>query len=115
MFIRRRRWGRRVLTILTIVAAWPAPVALAAPPWLEGLGSYRIMDASGRIAPRTEVTPGGRVALRPAYAPNLLLRGRPYYLSGYAGAVYGRQAGQRGLDATGYHVQQGGHAHGHTH
>jgi hypothetical protein len=71
-------------TILTNYAA-------AAPPLVERLAGYRVVDASGRIAYRTaEATPGsGRVAYRPSYSPPYLMRARPYYLAGYAGVNYG--------------------------
>ena len=62
----------------------------AAPPLIEGARNFRIVDASGRIAPRTDFGPSDRVALRPSHAPPpLLLRSKLLYLSGYPGATYG--------------------------
>jgi hypothetical protein len=85
-----------VRRLVAITALWlllilvPAGRAQSAPPWwLEGLGQYRIVDASGRIAYRPSTDASLRVAYRPAYPPSPLLRGRPLYLSGYAGATYG--------------------------
>jgi hypothetical protein len=77
-------------TVLLVSVA-PSGRARAQATLRERLGSYRIMDASGRITPRTPVVADGqgRVALRPAYPPPLLLRGRPSYLAGYAGTYYG--------------------------
>jgi hypothetical protein len=72
-----------------VLALVPASLAPAAPPLIEGFNQYRIVDASGRVAPRTDLPAAGRVALRPTFSPPLLLRGRPWYLSGYAGATYG--------------------------
>jgi hypothetical protein len=95
-----------VSVLALVVSAVPARVAPAQPPLLERLAEYRVVDASGRIAPRAVAAGPGRVALRPAYPPPLLLRGRPYYFSGYYGATYGP------LVPTGYWP---GHGHGHVH
>ena len=74
-----------------LLAVAPSGRAWAQAPLRERLGSYRILDASGRIAPKVPAVADGqgRVALRPAYPPPLLLRGRPSYLGGYAGTYYG--------------------------
>jgi hypothetical protein len=103
--------------VLIAIAALVAPVArqaTAAPPWLERLREYRIVDASGRITPRAVSDASGRVVLRPANPPPILMRGRPFYLSGYAGARYGPAAP---LSPTGYHAgpSAGGHGHMHAH
>jgi hypothetical protein len=55
---------------------------------MERLGEYRVLDASGRIAYRTDAAGPGRIAYRPA-APPPLLRSRPFYPTGYPGARYG--------------------------
>ncbi len=103
---------------LASICGLPAVLALtlsggatAAPPLFEGLGQYRILDASGRIAPRGVSDSGGRVALRPAYPPPLLLRARLLSLSGYAGATYGPARRAVPLTPTTHHV--GHHGHGH--
>ncbi len=88
--------------------------AVAAPPWLERLGEYRIVDASGRVAPRSETDATGRIAYKPAYAPPPLLRARPFYASGYAGAAYGRNARRAPLEPTGYYAGEGRKACGHV-
>ncbi len=74
-------------------------VATAAPYWLEGLRDYRVLDASGRVAPRIDPGAAGRNAYRPVFSPPPLMRARPFYPSGYAGARYGRG---RTLNPTGY-------------
>jgi hypothetical protein len=100
-----------VLTIGLIVSAVPAS---AAPPLFERYSEYRILDASGRISPRAATDASGRVALRPAYSPPLLMRGRPLYLSGYAGATYGRDRYAPPVP-TGYHTHGGLGLFGHGH
>jgi hypothetical protein len=109
-----RRTRAAVLTALLLALA-PAAArpATAAPPWLERLRGYRILDASGRITPRAVADGSGRVVLRPANPPSILMRGRPFYLSGYAGARYGPAAP---LSPTGYHAPAAvGHGHGPMH
>ena len=83
------------LIVLTALAIVPETPAAAAPPWLTGYSQYRIVDASGRVAPRLERAGVGRdrVALRPV-PPPLLLRARPFYLSGYVGGNYGPGRGR---------------------
>ena len=80
-----------------------APRAAAAPPLIEGLGQYRVLDASGRVAPMVPTDAAGRIALRPAVAPGVLLRGRPIYLSGYAGQTYDRNPATAAPVPTGYY------------
>lgn len=95
--------------LLALAAAGPAG---AAPPWLERLGSYRVLDASGRIAPNTGPTRFGRVAMRPAGPPPLLFRARPMFLSGYAGASYAPARAGGPYNTTGHvhpHGAVGGH------
>lgn len=109
------RTNRRLLAVLAstlgpFLAASTEPPAAAAPPWLEGLGQYRIVDASGRIAPRTDPAAPGRVVLRPAYPPSPLLRGNPLFLSGYAGATYGPRRLEAPYAATSYRAG-GWHRH----
>ena len=98
-----------VLTALLHVVS--AGLVSAAPPWLERLGDYRIVDASGRITPLTDPNLTGRLAYKPAYAPSPLLRARPFYPSGYAGARYGRGATQ---NPTGFYAGEGRKACGHV-
>lgn len=100
-------WAVGLGTMLAIALAAPIP---AAPPLLEGLGSYRIVDASGAIAPRVDVSGADRVTLRPAYPPSPLLRARPMFVSGYAGAYYGPPRTPQLLAPTGYYA---GHKHSH--
>lgn len=84
--------------------------ASAAPRLFERFGQYRIVDASGRIEPRGVSGTSDRVALRPAYPPPWLLRGRPLTLSSYAGATYGPRRPAGPLSPTTHHV--GHHGHG---
>jgi hypothetical protein len=92
--------GFSSLTMTLMLALMPASLATAAPPLIEGFNQFRIVDASGRVAPRTDLAASGRVALRPTFSPPLLLRGRPWYLSGYAGATYGPVASVEPLAPT---------------
>ena len=96
----------RPIAFALLLAATSTATAQAAPPWLEGFRAYRVVDASGRTVPRIDANGLGRSALRPTYPTNPLLRARPMYLSGYAGATYGPR---RGYDPTSYHS----HSHGH--
>ena len=93
--------GSRYSVALAFLALlWFAGSARSQPPLGQRLGEYRILDASGRIAPRSLTDASGRTALRPAYAPHWLLRARPMYLSGYAGATYGPQRPRAPLTPT---------------
>lgn len=97
--------------LLSLVSAHPTH---AAPPWLERLSDYRVVDASGRIAPMTATDATGRIVQRPTYAPPPpLLRARPFYASGYAGAIYGRNRRPATLEPTGYYAGAGPKACGH--
>ncbi len=82
--------SRRLLSVvaLSLPIVLSAATAQAAPPWWEGYGQYRIVDASGKVAQRGAGGPGDRVVMRPSGPLPFLLRSRPYYLSGYAGATY---------------------------
>jgi hypothetical protein len=82
------RLASAFLLALLINAASPAPLQ-AAPPWLQGLGQYRIVDASGRITPRANADASGRIAYRPAYPMSPLLRAKTFNYTGYPGANYG--------------------------
>ena len=100
------RTTRRIALIALAVAlftAGPVRPASALPPWLEGLGDYRDVDASGRVEPRLD--PGrDRVALRPV-PTSPLLRARPFYLSGYPGATYGASRNRAPVfNETGYYA-----------
>ena len=64
-----------------------------APFWLEGLGDYRVVDASGRVAPRIDADASGRIAYRPVFAPPPLLAGPAVLPLGLRrGAITGRTA-----------------------
>ncbi len=106
---------RQVLAAIpALVCLLPIPTVQAAPPWLTGLGDYRIVDASGRITPKAVADASGRVALKPANPPSFLLRGRPFYASGYAGAVYGPGVRRAPLQPTGYYAGAGRKPCGHV-
>ncbi len=96
---RRRLWIFALSAFLSTITIGVAP---AAPPWLEGLRNYRIVDASGRIDYRPDPNATGRIAYRPTSAPSIFLRGRPFFASGYAGALYGPNARGAPLVPTGY-------------
>ncbi len=102
--------SRRLLSVvsLTLLALLAASSAQAAPPWLERYRQYRVVDASGRIAPRPVGVAGDRVVMRPAGPVPFLFRSRPYNLAGYAGAVYP----DRMLAPTSHHVLTHGHGLG---
>jgi hypothetical protein len=99
------RTSRKLVVILAIagpVSLVAANFATAAPPAFERWRQYRILDASGRVAPLAVSDASGRVAMRPTYAPPPLLRAKRFYLSGYAGASY---APRRPLNPTSYRVE----------
>lgn len=97
--------SRSRIALLSALTIWMAALpASAAPPIFGGLGQYRIVDASGRITPRAASDASGRVVMRPATPPPLMLRAKPYFLSGYAGAAYGPR--NPGYPAT-YHEATG--------
>jgi hypothetical protein len=101
-----------VPAVALLLAGAASNVASAAPPLLERLAQYRILDASGRVAyaPKTDAT--GRIVLRPAYPPPLLLRSKPFVLTGYAGAQYGPIRDR--YETTGYlSTRDHGSHHGH--
>ena len=93
------------VALLALVAGSSAQ---GAPPWLQGFGAYRVVDATGRIAPKTEVAGSGRVVMRPVYPVSPLLRPKLFFPQGYAGAAYGKR---RGYDPTSFHTHGHGHAH----
>ena len=88
--------------LLVLAAALPAR---ALPPWLERYREYRVEDASGRTSPRIATTPGGRVAMRPVYAPPILMRARGFQFKGYPGNNYDQRGYGRRLNPAAYQAK----------
>lgn len=98
-----RRLALTFLPAFLIYAGSLAP-AHAAPPWLQGFGQYRVVDASGRITPRANADPSSRIAFRPAYPMSPLLRAKTFNYTGYPGSNY--SSSRRGLtEPSGYQVE----------
>ncbi len=107
------------LTCLLVLAA--ALPARALPPWLERYREYRVEDASGRITPRVETTPSGRVAMKPVYSPPIFMTPRGFTLKGYPGTNYDQRGYGRRLNPAAYQAKlcptcgvpadQGAHGH----